>query len=63
MDGESSWVIWVVPLQQLVYRQVMYLVAVQSVVTAVVGARLHWQAVRRTGTFSYGNPELSQPRI
>jgi cellulose synthase/poly-beta-1,6-N-acetylglucosamine synthase-like glycosyltransferase len=67
MDGESSWVIWVVPLQQFVYRQVIYLVAVQSVVTAVVGARLRWQVIRRTGTFAHADlhadPTVSQPRI
>ena len=30
----------------------MYLVIVQSVVTALTGIRLRWQAIRRTGVFA-----------
>ena len=37
------------PLQQLVYRQLMYLVVIQSVVSAARGARLRWQQLKRTG--------------
>jgi hypothetical protein len=37
------------PLQQFVYRQLMYLVVIQSVVSAARGARLRWQHVERTG--------------
>jgi cellulose synthase/poly-beta-1,6-N-acetylglucosamine synthase-like glycosyltransferase/peptidoglycan/xylan/chitin deacetylase (PgdA/CDA1 family) len=54
MDGESTRAIWTLPLQQFVYRQLLYLVVVQSLITAVLGARLRWQAIRRTGTFSPG---------
>ncbi|MEV6605919.1 hypothetical protein [Kutzneria sp. NPDC051319] len=36
------------PLQQFVYRQLMYPV-VQSVMTAVAGARLPWHKLTRTG--------------
>jgi cellulose synthase/poly-beta-1,6-N-acetylglucosamine synthase-like glycosyltransferase len=49
LDHERLGPIWTLPLQQLVYRQVMYLVVVQSVVTAVVGNRLRWQRMDRTG--------------
>jgi len=49
LDGESRRVLWVVPLQQFVYRQVMYLVVVQSLVTAVAGVALPWQRVDRRG--------------
>ncbi|NKQ58469.1 glycosyltransferase [Amycolatopsis sp. K13G38] len=35
--------------QQVVYRQLMYLVVVQSVVTAVAGARLPWHKLQRRG--------------
>jgi len=52
MDGESTRPIWTLPLQQFVYRQLLYLVVVQSVVTALVGARLRWQPMRRDGVFS-----------
>lgn len=38
------------PLQQLLYRQLMYVVLLQSWVTALSGGRLRWQKLRRTGT-------------
>jgi hypothetical protein len=37
------------PLQQVVYRQLMYLVVIQSVISALRGLRLRWQHVERTG--------------
>ena len=49
LDGERLGPLAVVPLQQFVYRQLMYLVLIQSIITAVVGRRLHWQKLRRTG--------------
>ncbi|MEO3780745.1 bifunctional polysaccharide deacetylase/glycosyltransferase family 2 protein [Micromonospora sp. B11E3] len=49
LDGERYGPLWSLPFQQLVYRQVMYLVVVQSVVTAVIGNRLRWQRMIRTG--------------
>ncbi|WP_406038955.1 bifunctional polysaccharide deacetylase/glycosyltransferase family 2 protein [Micromonospora sp. NBC_00898] len=49
LDRERFGPLWTLPFQQLVYRQVMYLVVVQSVVTAVVGNRLRWQRMVRTG--------------
>jgi cellulose synthase/poly-beta-1,6-N-acetylglucosamine synthase-like glycosyltransferase/peptidoglycan/xylan/chitin deacetylase (PgdA/CDA1 family) len=52
LDGESTWAIWTLPLQQVVYRQLTYLVVIQSLVTAAMGARLPWQPIRRTGTFT-----------
>jgi hypothetical protein len=42
-------VLWALPLQQLVYRQLMYLVVIHSVVTALSGFRLPWQKLRRAG--------------
>ena len=41
--------LWLVPLQQIVYRQLMYLVLLHSALTAVAGHRLRWQKMRRTG--------------
>ncbi len=49
LDGEHLGPLWVVPLQQFVYRQLMYLVLIQSVFSAAVGARLRWHSLRRTG--------------
>ncbi|GGK17886.1 bi-functional transferase/deacetylase [Pilimelia terevasa] len=49
LDGERLRVLWLLPLQQLVYRQLMYLVVVRSVVAAVSGARMRWHKLRRAG--------------
>ncbi|MDI2031467.1 glycosyltransferase [Saccharopolyspora sp. TS4A08] len=49
MDGERLRPLWALPLQQVAYRQLMYLVVVQSVITAVAGARLPWQKLDRRG--------------
>jgi cellulose synthase/poly-beta-1,6-N-acetylglucosamine synthase-like glycosyltransferase/peptidoglycan/xylan/chitin deacetylase (PgdA/CDA1 family) len=51
LDGERIRTIWTLPLQQVVYRQLMYLVTIQSVMTALLGTRQRWQAVSRTGVF------------
>ncbi|MDF3300824.1 bifunctional polysaccharide deacetylase/glycosyltransferase family 2 protein [Streptomyces tropicalis] len=50
LDGERPGPLWSLPLQQFVYRQLMYLVVVQSVFTAVSGSRLRWQRMERYGT-------------
>lgn len=49
LDRERRGGLWTLPLQQFVYRQLMYLVLVQSAVTAVVGTRLRWQRMERLG--------------
>ena len=49
LDGEQRRVLWSLPLQQFVYRQFMYLVLIQSVVTAIAGTRLRWQRMDRLG--------------
>ncbi|GGM46678.1 hypothetical protein ACFFX1_18795 [Dactylosporangium sucinum] len=49
LDREPMRPLWTLPLQQLVYRQVMYLVLLYSAVTAITGRRLRWQKLRRTG--------------
>ncbi|MFG3703257.1 bifunctional polysaccharide deacetylase/glycosyltransferase family 2 protein [Micromonospora sp. NPDC047670] len=49
LDRERLGPLWSLPFQQLIYRQVMYLVVVQSVVTALIGNRLRWQRMVRTG--------------
>jgi hypothetical protein len=56
LDGERAGPLWTLPLQQFVYRQLMYLVVIQSLVTAVLGARLRWHVIRRTGVFSGEEP-------
>ena len=49
LDREPLRPLWALPFQQIVYRQLMYLVVVQSVFTAVAGMRLPWHKLRRTG--------------
>lgn len=49
LDRERLAPLVTLPLQQLVYRQLMYLVVVQSVATAVAGARLPWHKLERRG--------------
>lgn len=43
--------LWALPLQQVVYRQLLYLVTVQSLITALLGSQQRWQPLRRTGVF------------
>ncbi|PVZ14379.1 bifunctional polysaccharide deacetylase/glycosyltransferase family 2 protein [Actinomycetospora cinnamomea] len=49
LEREKLGVLWLLPVQQLVYRQLMYAVLIRSVVTAVAGIRLRWQKLRRVG--------------
>ncbi|AEV84339.1 putative mannan synthase 9 [Actinoplanes sp. SE50] len=49
MDGESYRPLWTLPLQQIVYRQLMYLVVIQSTVMALIGSRLRWHRMVRIG--------------
>ncbi|MEV4630446.1 glycosyltransferase [Micromonospora sp. NPDC049523] len=49
LDREKLGPLWALPLQQFVYRQMMYLVLIQSLATALTGARLRWHKLHRTG--------------
>ncbi|MFF9498451.1 bifunctional polysaccharide deacetylase/glycosyltransferase family 2 protein [Streptomyces sp. NPDC014656] len=49
LDGEKPLHLISLPIQQVVYRQLMYIVLLQSVITALTGGRLRWQKLRRTG--------------
>jgi hypothetical protein len=52
LDGERLRTLWVLPLQQFVYRQLMYLVTIQSVISAMLGTRERWRVINRTGVFA-----------
>ncbi|MGI8331563.1 bifunctional polysaccharide deacetylase/glycosyltransferase family 2 protein [Actinomadura scrupuli] len=56
LDHEPVRPLWTLPVQQIVYRQLMYLVVIQSLVTALLGARLRWHAMHRSGTFTTPDP-------
>ncbi len=49
LDRESPRPLWAMPLQQFVYRQLMYLVVIESVISALAGTRIRWQQIERTG--------------
>ncbi|WP_234374602.1 hypothetical protein [Streptomyces sp. CB01635] len=49
LDGEKYRYLWMLPLQQIAYRQMMYLVLIHSSITALTGGRLRWQKLKRTG--------------
>jgi cellulose synthase/poly-beta-1,6-N-acetylglucosamine synthase-like glycosyltransferase len=48
-DGERRRALWALPLQQLVYRQMMYLVVVDAVASALMGTHRRWNHLERTG--------------
>jgi cellulose synthase/poly-beta-1,6-N-acetylglucosamine synthase-like glycosyltransferase/peptidoglycan/xylan/chitin deacetylase (PgdA/CDA1 family) len=49
LDQEKYRYLLMMPLQQLAYRQMMYLVLIHSCITALTGGRLRWQKLKRTG--------------
>ncbi|MFE6161916.1 bifunctional polysaccharide deacetylase/glycosyltransferase family 2 protein [Streptomyces sp. NPDC056486] len=57
LDGEKYRYLLMMPLQQLAYRQLMYLVLIHSCVTALTGGRLRWQKLKRTGEVGAPRPD------
>jgi cellulose synthase/poly-beta-1,6-N-acetylglucosamine synthase-like glycosyltransferase/peptidoglycan/xylan/chitin deacetylase (PgdA/CDA1 family) len=49
LDHESPTALWAMPLQQFVYRQLMYLVVIESLLSALNGTRMHWRPITRSG--------------
>jgi cellulose synthase/poly-beta-1,6-N-acetylglucosamine synthase-like glycosyltransferase/peptidoglycan/xylan/chitin deacetylase (PgdA/CDA1 family) len=49
LDRERMTHVISLPLQQILYRQLMYVVLLQSWITALTGGRLRWQKLRRMG--------------
>jgi cellulose synthase/poly-beta-1,6-N-acetylglucosamine synthase-like glycosyltransferase/peptidoglycan/xylan/chitin deacetylase (PgdA/CDA1 family) len=49
LDGEDARALWLAPLQQFVWRQVMYLVIWESLLNAFAGTRLRWHKIPRLG--------------
>jgi len=60
LDGESLRPLWALPLQQVVYRQLIYLVVYHSVITALAGSRLGWHRMRRHGSTAALLPEVER---
>jgi cellulose synthase/poly-beta-1,6-N-acetylglucosamine synthase-like glycosyltransferase/peptidoglycan/xylan/chitin deacetylase (PgdA/CDA1 family)/peptidoglycan/LPS O-acetylase OafA/YrhL len=61
MEGERPGALWVLPVQQLIYRQLMYLVLIQSMISAVTGARVRWQRMHRVGVLGQMLPAPPPP--
>ncbi|MER7282555.1 bifunctional polysaccharide deacetylase/glycosyltransferase family 2 protein [Dactylosporangium sp. NPDC000244] len=61
LDKEKLRPLWVLPLQQFVYRQLMYIVLIQSMGTALTGARLRWHKLHRAGSAGASAPIPAQP--
>ncbi|WP_320776343.1 glycosyltransferase [Streptomyces sp. CRN 30] len=61
LDKERMTHLISLPLQQILYRQLMYVVLLQSWITALTGGRLRWQKLRRTGVVGAPPPEASMP--
>jgi cellulose synthase/poly-beta-1,6-N-acetylglucosamine synthase-like glycosyltransferase/peptidoglycan/xylan/chitin deacetylase (PgdA/CDA1 family) len=57
LDRERMTHLISLPLQQILYRQLMYVVLLQSWITALTGGRLRWQKLRRTGVVGAPPPE------
>lgn len=62
LDKERMTHLISLPLQQLLYRQLMYVVLLQSWITALTGGRLRWQKLRRTGAVGLPGPGSSATR-
>src|SRR5690242_9831982 len=55
LDKEPLRPLWALPLQQFVYRQLMYLVIIESTVSALKGLRSGWKHLPRTGDVVIGH--------
>lgn len=56
LDKEPMSDLWRLPLQQFAYRQLMYAVLLQSIVTALTGGLLRWHKLDRSGELTAGPP-------
>ncbi|GHJ99246.1 bi-functional transferase/deacetylase [Streptomyces sp. Y2F8-2] len=62
LDRERMTHLLSLPLQQILYRQLMYVVLLQSWITALTGGRLRWQKLRRTGVVEAPGGPVPHPR-
>jgi cellulose synthase/poly-beta-1,6-N-acetylglucosamine synthase-like glycosyltransferase len=61
LDGERLRPMWALPFQQIVYRQLMYLVVIRAVFTALSGAKPRWHS-DRAGEVTV-NDQLNGPTV
>jgi GT2 family glycosyltransferase len=60
LDRERLRYLWTVPVLQLGYRQLAYLVCVHSMATALVGVRLRWHKIPRAGIQGPSGPGFGE---
>jgi cellulose synthase/poly-beta-1,6-N-acetylglucosamine synthase-like glycosyltransferase/peptidoglycan/xylan/chitin deacetylase (PgdA/CDA1 family) len=53
-DRESRRPLWALPLQQFLWRQIMYLVVLDGIISAAIGSRQGWRHSSRTGSAAIG---------
>jgi cellulose synthase/poly-beta-1,6-N-acetylglucosamine synthase-like glycosyltransferase/peptidoglycan/xylan/chitin deacetylase (PgdA/CDA1 family) len=63
LDGEPTGPLWLMPAQQLIYRQLMYVVLGQSLAAAASGVLVRWQRMRRTGALEAMLRAPDPPRV
>ncbi|SOD86203.1 glycosyltransferase [Streptomyces sp. Ag109_G2-15] len=63
LDREPLTPLISLPLQQILYRQLMYVVLLQSWITALTGGRLRWQKLRRTGGIAAPPNQPARPVV
>jgi cellulose synthase/poly-beta-1,6-N-acetylglucosamine synthase-like glycosyltransferase/peptidoglycan/xylan/chitin deacetylase (PgdA/CDA1 family) len=56
-DRESRRPLWALPMQQFVWRQVMYLVVLDGLITAAIGSRQAWRHSLHIGAATVGGGE------
>jgi cellulose synthase/poly-beta-1,6-N-acetylglucosamine synthase-like glycosyltransferase/peptidoglycan/xylan/chitin deacetylase (PgdA/CDA1 family) len=61
LDHQPLRPLWALPLQQLVYRQLMYLVIIESTISALIGARAAWKHIPRTGDVELPHTTATEP--
>jgi cellulose synthase/poly-beta-1,6-N-acetylglucosamine synthase-like glycosyltransferase len=61
LDGERLTSLWALPLQQVVYRQLLYLVTIQSLMTALLGSHQRWHPTHRAGVFATDGTLMAAP--
>jgi cellulose synthase/poly-beta-1,6-N-acetylglucosamine synthase-like glycosyltransferase/peptidoglycan/xylan/chitin deacetylase (PgdA/CDA1 family) len=63
LDHESRRDLWALPLQQFLHRQICYLVVYDAIVSALLGNRLGWRRVQRTGDVALVGGELASASV
>lgn len=62
LDDEQPALLLLLPAQQFVYRQMMYAVVLHALKSAVLGVRVRWQRITRTGALGNAAPAREKRR-